>query len=61
MASTRIEAEYAQPKENTKTVKALERKKLDLLVKIGELQLELQKTNAELYRAGVRIESALCW
>jgi hypothetical protein len=41
--------------------KELEMKKLDLLVKIHELQLELQRTNSELYRRGLPLVEALCW
>jgi hypothetical protein len=41
--------------------KELETKKLELLVKIHELQLELQKTNSELYKRGLPLVEALCW
>ena len=44
-----------------KAVKGLETKKFELLVKISELHLELQRTNFELYRQGVSAEIAMCW
>lgn len=61
MASTKDTGSINDAKQDQKAIRGLERKKLELLVKIGELQLELQKTNADLYRQGVSLESALCW
>jgi hypothetical protein len=41
--------------------KALETKKLELLVKIKEHEHELQKVNLELYKHGVDIGTVMCW
>jgi len=41
--------------------KQLESKKADLLLKIRELELELQRTNNELFRKGVDLHIAMCW
>lgn len=42
-------------------VKQLEIQKMEVLVKIREQQLQLEKVNADLVRNGVRIDSALNW
>lgn len=47
--------------EQNQTRKQLEIKKLDLMVKIQELQLEMQKINSELYRHGVDFQTANGW
>lgn len=42
-------------------VKNLEIQKMEVMVKIRELEVELQKVNADLVRNGVDIHTALNW
>lgn len=42
-------------------VKQLEIQKMELLVKIREHELELQKINTDLVRHGIDIDTALNW
>lgn len=47
--------------DDQKVRKELEIRKLELMVKIKELELDLERTNFELYRRGVDIQTAMCW
>lgn len=56
-----MSTENVKAKASELTVKQLEIQKMEMMVKIREQHLELQKLNTELVRHGVDIQTALNW